>query len=151
MCDTTLAQVLVHASSHPHSHPCVRLDRLFSPLFLTLFPSVCFSNLFFCFCLNLDFYTPPLPCGLHRGKILLALRQMRSLALWSITRLSEVMSPTSSTISTQTLLTSSSRSNPATRRPRICMTRSSVTRPLAERSLHHCLFRIFTIHRCSLS
>ena len=38
-------------------------------------------------------------------------------------------------------LKSSSRSNPATRCPRTCMTRSSVTRPSAERSLHHCSFR----------
>ena len=30
----------------------------------------------------------PLPCGLHRSNIPLALRQMRSLALWPITRLS---------------------------------------------------------------
>ena len=46
------------------------------------------------------------------------------------------------TISTsQRLLKSSSRSNPATRGPRTCMARSSVTRPSAESSLHHCLFR----------
>ena len=31
----------------------------------------------------------PLPCGFHRGNIPLALRQMRSLALWPITRLSQ--------------------------------------------------------------
>ena len=49
------------------------------------------------------------------------------------------MSPTWSTISTtQTQLKSSSRSNPATRCPRTCMTRSSLTRPSAMRSLHHC-------------
>ena len=49
------------------------------------------------------------------------------------------MSPTSSTISTtQRPLKSSSRSNPATLCPRTCMTRSSVTTPSAERSLHHC-------------
>ena len=47
-----MAQVLVHASSHPHNHPCVRLDRLFSPFFLTLLPSVCFPYFFF-FYLNL--------------------------------------------------------------------------------------------------
>ena len=51
------------------------------------------------------------------------------------------MSPTSSTTSTtQRLLTSSSRSNPATRCPRTCLTRNSTTRPSAERSLHHCSF-----------
>ena len=33
------------ASSHLHRHPCVRLDGLFSSLFLTLFLCVCFSNL----------------------------------------------------------------------------------------------------------
>ena len=130
--------MLVHASSHPHSHPCVRFDRLFSPFFLTLFSSVCFSYLFF-FCLNLDFLSLPLPCELHRGNIPLALRQMRSLALWSTTRHSQVMSPTSSTISTtQRPLKSSSRSNPATRCPRTCMTRRSATTSSAERSLHHC-------------
>ena len=64
---------------------------------------------------------------------------MRSLALWPITPLSQVMSPTSSTISTaQRPLKFSSRSNPATRGPRTCMTRRSVTTPSAERSLHHC-------------
>ena len=67
---------------------------------------------------------------------------MRSLALWTMTRFSHVVSPTSLTISTtQRLLKSSSRSNPATRCLRICMTRSPVTRPTAERSLHHCSFR----------
>ena len=35
----------------------------------------------------------PLPCGLHRGKIPLALRQLRSLAIWTIIYLSQVMSP----------------------------------------------------------
>ena len=35
----------------------------------------------------------PLPCGLHRGKIPLALRQLRSLANWSIIYLSQGMSP----------------------------------------------------------
>ena len=38
-------------------------------------------------------------------------------------------------------LTFSSRSNPATRCPCTCMTRSSATRPSAERSLQHCSFR----------
>ena len=53
--------------------------------------------------------------------------------------LSQVMSPTSSTISTsQRPLQSSSRGNPATPSPRTCMTRRSVTTPSAERSLHHC-------------
>ena len=36
---------------------------------------------------------------------------------------------------------SSSRSNPATRCPRTCLTQNSTTRPSAERSLHHCSFR----------
>ena len=90
----------------------------------------------------------PLPCGLHRGNIPLALRQMRSLALWPITRLSQVMNATSLTISTtQRQLKSSSRSNPATRCPRICSTRNSTMRPSAERSLHHCSPRSEKIQR----
>ena len=53
---------------------------------------------------------------------------MRSLALWPITPLSQVMSPTSSTITTtQRPLKFSSRSHPATQGPRTCMTRRSVT------------------------
>ena len=87
----------------------------------------------------------PLPCGSRRGKIPCALRPMRSLALWPITPLSQVMSPTSSTISTtRRPLKFSFRSNPATRGPRTCMTRRSVTIPSsAERSLslHHCSLR----------
>ena len=52
------------------------------------------------------------------------------------------MSPTSSTISTtQRPLKFSSRRNPATRCPRTCMTRRSVTIPSAERSLRHCSLR----------
>ena len=39
---------------------------------------------------------------------------------------------------TQRPLKFSSRSRPATRGPRTCMTRRSVTTPSAERSLHHC-------------
>ena len=54
-----------------------------------------------------------------------ALLQLRSLVLWQITPLSQVMSPTSSTISTtQRPLKFSFRSPPATRCPRTCMTRS---------------------------
>ena len=61
---------------------------------------------------------------------------MRCLALWPVTRLSQVVSPTSSTSPTsQRPLTYSSRSNPATRCPRTCKTRSSATGPSAERSL----------------
>ena len=82
------------------------------------------------------------PCGRHRGNYPLALRQMRSLALWPKTPLSQVMSPSSSTTSTtQRLLKSSFRCNPATRCPRACLTRNSTARPSAERSLHHCPFR----------
>ena len=133
-----MAQVLVHASSHPHSHPCVRLDRLFSPFFPHLVP--------FCVFLLSLLLLPepgpvplPLPCGLHRGHILLALCQMRSLAFWPITRLSQIMSPTSLTFfTTQRLL--KSRSPPATPGPRTCITQRSVTTPSAERSLHHCSF-----------
>ena len=47
---------------------------------------------------------------------------MRSLALWPITPLSQVISPTSSpTSTTQRPLKFSSRSNPATRCPRTCI------------------------------
>ena len=67
---------------------------------------------------------------------------MRCLTIWPITRLSQVVSPTSSSSpTTQRQLTFSSRSNPATRCPCTCMTRSSATRPSAERSLHHRSFR----------
>ena len=84
----------------------------------------------------------PLPCGCLRSKIPCALRPMRSLALCSIIYLPQVMSPTSSMISTtQRSLKSSFRSNPETRCPRTCMTRRSVTTPSAERSLHHFSFR----------
>ena len=51
------------------------------------------------------------PCGRHRGKKPLALHQLRSLPPWPKTHLSQVMSPTSLTTSTnQRLLKSSSRS-----------------------------------------
>ena len=64
---------------------------------------------------------------------------MRSLALWSTTPLSQVMSPNSfDGYTCQTPLKFSSRSPPATQGPRTCMTRRSVTTPSAERSLHHC-------------
>ena len=82
-----MAQVLVHASSHPHSHPCLRHDRLFSP-----FSSPCSLCVFLLSLLLLPepWLVPlPLPCANHWGNIPLALRQMRSLALWPITRLSQ--------------------------------------------------------------
>ena len=83
-----------------------------------------------------------LPCGCCWSKIPCALRRMRSLALWSTTPLSQVMSPTSATTTTsQRPLKVSSRSPPATQGPRTCMTRRSVTTPLPERSLHHCSLR----------
>ena len=44
----------------------------------------------------------------------------------------------STTTRSQRPLKSSSRSPPATAGPRTCMTKSSVTTPSAERSLHHC-------------
>ena len=100
------------------------IDSLFSPFFFTLFSSVCFSYLFF-FCLNLDLY----PFLFHVDFIEARSHwhSVRSLALWSIIYFSQVMNPTSSTISTtQRPRKTSSRSNPATRR---------VTRPSAERSL----------------
>ena len=77
-------------------------------------------------------------CGSVRGEISCALPRMRSLALWSTTPLSQVMSPRSSTTTTsQRSLKSSSRNPPATPGPRTCMTRRSVTTPSAKRSLHH--------------
>ena len=128
------------ASCHLHGHPCHVLEccLCFDSLFLTLFLSVCFSYLFFFF----FHQNPQLNLFLHhRGNIPLALRQLRSLASWSKTRLSQVMNKTSLTTSTtQRQLKSSSRSNPATRCPRTCAMRNS-TRPSAERSLHHCSFR----------
>ena len=58
------------------------------------------------------------------------------------------MSPTSLTTSTtRRQLKSSSRRPPATRGPRTCMTRRSVTTPSAERSLHHCSLRSEKIQR----
>ena len=83
-----------------------------------------------------------LPCGRHQGNWPVAFRQLRSPAFWPKTLLSQVMSPSSLTISaTRRLLKSSSGTNPATRCLRTCMTRRSVTTPSAERSLHHCSFR----------
>ena len=55
---------------------------------------------------------------------------MRTLASWSRTILSQVMSPTTPT--SQRLLIYSSRS------PKICMILNSMTTPSAWRSLHHC-------------
>ena len=64
---------------------------------------------------------------------------MRSLTLWSTTRLSQVMSPSSLTTTTsQRPMEFSSRSPPATPGPRTCMTRRSVTTPSTERSFLHC-------------
>ena len=78
-------------------------------------------------------HSRPLPCGSVRSKIPCAPRRMRSLAIWPTTHLSQVLSPTSTTITTsQRPLKFSSRSPPATRGPRTCMTRRSVTTPSAE-------------------
>ena len=140
MCDTPhwLKCLQERVSCHLHGHPhCAVVCYLTQ--FLTLFLSVCFSYPFFFYLnpeLNLFLH------GRHRGNVPLALRQMRSLAPWPKTPLSQVMSPTSLTTSTtQRLLKSSSKTNPATRCPRTCLTRNSTTRPSAERSLHHCSFR----------
>ena len=126
-----MAQVLVHALRlSPHSHSMCATGLFV----LSLFPHLVLFRVFLPSLLLLPEPVPvplPLPCGLPRGKIPLALRQMRSLALWPITRLSQVMSPTSLTISTtQRPLKSFSRSNPATRCPRTCMARNTVTRAL---------------------
>ena len=90
-----------------------------------------------------ELWAEPLPtCGRNRGNIPLALRQMRSLALWPKTHLSQVMSPCSlKTSTTQRLLKSSSGTNPATRCPRTGLTPNSTMRPSAERSPLHCSFR----------
>ena len=115
MCDTTLAQVLVR---YPIHVSCAWV--IVCPVF---FPHLVLFRVF----LFLPLLLPE--CGCLRSKIFCALRQMRSLAFWQITPLSQVVSPTSSTTTT--------RSNPATQGPRTCMTRRSV----AERSLHHCSLR----------
>ena len=52
------------------------------------------------------------PCGRHRGNIPLALRQMRSLALWPKTPLTGYDSKLPDDFTTQRLVKSSSRSNP---------------------------------------
>ena len=80
MCDTTLAQVLVRVIPSM----CLALsDCLFSPFsHLVLFRVFLLSLLLL---LEPGLVLFPFPCGLHRGKIPLALRQLRSLALWSIT------------------------------------------------------------------
>ena len=69
------------------------------------------------------------PCGRRQGNYPLALRQMRSLALWPNSHLSQVTSPSSLTTSTTPRLPKSSpRSSPATRCPRACLTRNSTMR-----------------------
>ena len=93
---------------------------------------------------HLLLHPPDLSLHLLRfgAKPLCALRRMRSLALWSTTHFSQVMSPSSSTTTTsQRPLKFSSRSPPATPGPRTCMTPRFVTTPSAERSLHHCSVR----------
>ena len=100
------------------------------------------SPIFHLILLNFDFHLFLFHVGCCRSKIPCALRPMRSLALWPMTPLSQVMSPTSSTTTTsQRPLKISSRSHPATQGPRTCMTRRSVTTPSAERSPHHCSLR----------
>ena len=80
------------------SHPCVmRLSVLSRPSLHTLHLSL---PIFHFILLNFDFYPFPLPCGCCRSKIPCAHRPMKSLTLWPITPLSQVMSPTSSMIST---------------------------------------------------
>ena len=136
----TLAQgssVCTSASCHLHGHPCRAFD-LFS-LFLTLFLSVCSSYPFF-------FLNPELNLFLHvvvaKAIILCASAKLGVWALWPNTTLSQAMSPCSLTTSTtRRLLKSSSRSNPATRCPRTCLTPNSTMRPSVKRSLHHCSFR----------
>ena len=109
-------------------------------LFLTLFPSVFFSYLFFYY-LNLDLYL-----FVHADVIgAISYWHSANCGVWPVGRKCpshSFMSPTSLTISTtRRLLRSSSRGNPATRCPRTCLARNSATRPSAERSLHHFSFR----------
>ena len=66
-----------------------------------------------------------------------AISQLRSLAFWPNSRLSQVASPSSLTTSTIRRILRSSRTNPATQCPRTCLTRNS-TRPSGKRSLHNC-------------
>ena len=70
-------------------HPCHALEcPFFDSLFLTLFLSVFLQS----FLLLPEPWAEPLPpCGRHRDNIPLALRQLRSLALWPKTPLSQVM------------------------------------------------------------
>ena len=121
MCDTTLAQMLVRVI--PSMCPAPEWLFVLSP-----FPHLVLFRVFLYLPLLLpEPWLPPFPllCGCLRSKIPYALRQMRSLAAWPTTPLSQVMSPTSSTISTtQRPIKSSSKSNPATQCPRTCMTRS---------------------------
>ena len=125
-----IKNVLVRDSCHLHGHPrCAVLRSLTLCSSLCSFP--CVSPVFF-FYLNLE-----LNLFLHvaviGGSIPLALRQLRSLVPWPQTPLSQVTSPASLTTSTtQRLLKSSSRSNPATRCPRTCLTRNSTMRPSAK-------------------
>ena len=100
------------------------------------------SHIFFFILLNFDFYLSFLPCGCLWSKIPCAFPPNEASGLLGNNALSKVMSPTSSTISiTQRPLNFSSSNSPTTRGPRFCMTRRSVTKPSAERSLHHCSHR----------
>ena len=145
MCHTTLAQDRVCAHD-PIS--IAILDERLSVCSLLLCSSLCFSAcLSYPLLFSSHFYLyVVLNHFFHVGNAKVinprASARRRSLALWSIIYLPQVMSPTSSTISTtQRPLKSSSGSNPGIRCPRTCMTRSTVTRPSAERSLHHCSLR----------
>ena len=136
--DCSLDTLCVNSTPHtlPFLSVCARhlrtLRSLFDPLF-ALF--ICLSRLLPLHPPELRLLPFPLPCGCCRSKIPCALRPMRILALWPITPLSHVMSPTSSTTTTtQRPLKFSSKNPPATRGRRTCMTRRSVTTPSAERS-----------------
>ena len=88
ICHTTLVQVFVRVIPSMCHAPWVIVCSLFDPHFA----------LFICL-FHLPLHPPellpfPLPCGCVRSKIPCALRPMRSLALWPITPLSQVMSPT---------------------------------------------------------
>ena len=131
MCDTPHWLKCVHERVMS-SHMLIHVVRL-SVCSLTHCSSPCsfacvLSNPLLCsFHLYLDPDLNPLPpCGRRQGNYPLALRQLRRLAPWSKTPLSQVLNPSPLTISTsRRLLKSSSGTNPATRCPRTCSTGNS--------------------------
>ena len=130
MSHTTLAQgVSARHTIHVSCACMFDLSSTLSSHSSFVFPIFCFFLLIFHFIFYVDRFGAKNPCALPR---------MRSLALWSTTPLSQVMSPTSTTTTSQKPLKFSFRSPPATPGPRTWMTRRSVTTPSAERPFHRC-------------